>query len=147
MATTCTELVEVWLRKANTKPYCSCMKFRQLNDVGGYVLAFHLSNYVSNIVEHWSYFAQRTVGIQFVEAVDSISANIAEGFGRWTKKDRVKFYRYSFGSLYESFDWTEKAFKRRFLTAEQYKHIMAELQKLPKELNSLIKYTNTVLAM
>ncbi|MCK4639103.1 MAG: four helix bundle protein, partial [Bacteroidales bacterium] len=27
------------------------------------------------------------------EAADSISANIAEGFGRYHKKDKIKFYR------------------------------------------------------
>ena len=120
-------------------------KFRKLSDISAYVISFHLSNYVSDIVEKWSYFEQRTVGTQFVEAVDSISANVAEGFGRWTKKDRIKFYRYSSGSLHESFDWAEKAYRRKFLTKKQYDHIMTELQKLPKELNSLIKYTNEVL--
>ena len=136
-----------WLRKAKAKAYSCYMKFRQLNDVSAYVIAFHLSNYISDIVQQWDYFAQRTVGTQFVEAIDSVSANIAEGFGRWTKKDRIKFYRYSFGSLYESLDWTEKSKRRAFISSEEYDHIMTELQKLPKELNSLIKYTNQVLAM
>jgi four helix bundle protein len=39
-------------------------------------------------------FSQRTVGEQFVRAVDSISANIA-GFWKVWKKDKIKFYRYS----------------------------------------------------
>ena len=31
--------------------------------------------------------------------VDSVSANISEGFGRYHKKDKIKFYRYSQGSV------------------------------------------------
>ena len=77
-----------------------------------------------------------------VNAVDSISANIAEGFGRHFKKDKVNFYRYSKGSLKESFDWNEKARVRKLITNEEYDYIFSELNKLPKALNSLIKFTN-----
>ena len=77
-----------------------------------------------------------------VNAVDSISANIAEGFGRHFKKDKVNFYRYSKGSLKESFDWNEKARVRELITNEEYDYIFSELNKLPKALNSLIKFTN-----
>ncbi|RLD68523.1 MAG: hypothetical protein DRI95_02715 [Bacteroidetes bacterium] len=54
----------------------------------------------------------------------------------------MKFYRYSFGSLKESFDWTEKSKKRNLLTENQYNHIFNALEKLPKEINWLIKFTN-----
>lgn len=122
-------------------------KYLQLNDVSAYKIAFHLSNYVWDIVIQWNIFAKNTVGEQFVTAVDSISANIAEGFGRYSKKDKIKFYRYGFGSLKESFDWNEKSKKRNLVTSEQYQHILQELQKLPKELNILIKITNSKLTI
>jgi four helix bundle protein len=86
-------------------------------------------------------FAQNTVGSQFVNAVDSISANIAEGFGRHFKKDKVKFYQYSRGSLKECFDWNEKSKVRQLINKEEYTYIFGELDKLPKSINSLIKYT------
>ena len=38
---------------------------------------------------------------QMREAAISISANIAEGFGRWHKKDKINFYFYSRGSACE----------------------------------------------
>ncbi|MFZ2970916.1 MAG: four helix bundle protein, partial [Minisyncoccia bacterium] len=122
-------------------------KFLQLNDIDSYKIAFHLSNYVWDIVIIWDYFAKDTVGKQFVRAIDSISANIAEGFGRFGKKDKIKFYRYAFGSIKESLDWNEKAKARKLLTEEQYKHILEELQKLPKDVNWLIKFTNEKLAI
>jgi len=121
-------------------------KFLNLSDVGAYKIAFHLSNYVWDIVVKWEYFAKKTVGEQFVRATDSISANIAEGFGRYSKKDKIKFYRYSFGSLKESFDWNQKAKVRGLFSDEQYNHIFSELDKLPREINYLIKFTNERLA-
>ena len=118
-------------------------KYLKLNDIEAYRVAFHLSNYVWNIVYgNWDLFAKKTIGAQFVNAVDSISANIAEGFGRHFKKDKINFYRFSKGSLKESFDWNEKSKFRNLLSEEEYRHIFSELEKMPKALNSLIKYTN-----
>lgn len=116
-------------------------KFLLLNDIGAYKIAFHLSNYVWNIIVKCDYFAKKAVRKQFVRAVDSISANIAEGFGRYTKKDKINFYRYSFGSIKESFDWNEKSKIRHLLRQRDYEHILTELQKLPRELLSLIQFT------
>ena len=117
-------------------------KYLKLADIEAYTNAFKLSNYVWEIVVSWEYFERRTVGQQFVEAVDSISANIAEGFGRFGKKDKIRFYRYAHGSVFESLDWNEKSRTRNLLSPEQYSHIFDELQKLPKAINSLVKFTN-----
>jgi four helix bundle protein len=122
-------------------------KYLQLNDIGAYKISFCLSNYVWDVVIGWSYFEKDTLGKQWVRAVDSISANIAEGFGRYTKKDKINFYRYSFGSLKESMDWAQKAKTRNLITDEQYAYIMNELSKMPRELNYLIKFTNEKLTM
>lgn len=117
------------------------MKYLQLNDIDCYKKALNLSNYVWNIVMKWNWLAQKTIGTQFINAIDSISANIAEGFGRYGKKDKVNFYHYSFGSVKESFDWNQKAKIRKLLTDDEYQHILTELQTLPREINQLIKFT------
>lgn len=122
-------------------------KYMKLSDIEAYRISFALSNYVWDVVKQWDYFAKKTIGSQFTDAVDSISANIAEGFGRYTKRDKIRFYRISFGSMYESFDWNEKAKIRTLLSLDQYNHIYTELQKLPKSINSLINYTNTKLKL
>lgn len=118
------------------------MKFLRLNDIDAYKISLHLSNCIWNIISKKEYFIKNTLGIQFVRSVDSISANIAEGFGRYNKKDKIKFYRYSVGSIKESFDWNEKAKAREILTEKEYNHIYTELNKLPKLINQLIRYTN-----
>jgi four helix bundle protein len=122
-------------------------KYLKLNDVEAYKIAFHLSNYVWSLIEKWDSFAKNTLGRQFVDSTDSISANIAEGFGRFGKKDKVHFYRIAKGSALESLDWNEKAKYRNLLFEKDYKHIFSELQKLPKSINSLIKFTNEKLTI
>ena len=39
----------------------------------------------------WDFFAKHTVGKQLVRAADSISTNIAEGFGRFHYKENKNF--------------------------------------------------------
>jgi four helix bundle protein len=118
------------------------MAFLSIDDLSAYKISFNLSNYVWDSILNWDYFEKETMGKQFVRSIDSISANIAEGFGRYGKKNKIKFYRYSIGSLYESISWNEKARIRGLLTEKEYSFIKAELEKLPKDLNSLIKFTN-----
>ncbi|MBI5915550.1 MAG: four helix bundle protein [Bacteroidetes bacterium] len=117
-------------------------RYLRLGELTAYKIAFQLSNYVWDVVIKWEWFARKTVGVQFVEAADSISANIAEGFGRYHKKDKIHFYRFSSGSVKESFDWNEKSKVRSLLSEEEYNHIFAGLNKLPKEINLLVKNTN-----
>ena len=94
-------------------------KYLTLDNVSSYKKSFDLSNEIWFIAVKWDYFSKDTVGKQLVRAADSVSANIAEGFGRYSKKDKIKFYRISIGSLEESCDWINKAFVRELLTEQQ----------------------------
>lgn len=73
-----------------------------MEDLEIYQLALEVGEYVWKLVDKWESFPKRTVGGQFVEAADSISANIAEGYGRYFYKDRKQFCYYSRGSLMET---------------------------------------------
>jgi four helix bundle protein len=120
--------------------------YLKLKDIEAYRIAFHLSNRVWQLVFKWDNFARDTVGKQFVRAVDSISANLAEGFGSFGKANRIRFYRYALGSVKEGMDWNQKAKVRQLLTEADYQEFFLELQKLPKAINSLIKFTRERLA-
>jgi four helix bundle protein len=117
-------------------------RFLKLNDISSYKIAFNLSNYIWQIIIKWNYFEKDTVGKQIVRAADSISANIAEGFGRYTKKDKIKFFRIRQGSIKETLDWNEKSKTRGLISHEEYDKILTELLQLEKEINLLIKFTN-----
>ena len=55
------------------------------------------------------------VSDQLYRALGSISANIAEGFSRSSRKDQARFFEYALGSARESRDWY---FKSRNLLGE-----------------------------
>jgi len=82
---------------------------------------------------------KKTVGGQFVEAADSISANIAEGYGRYFYKDRKQFCYYSRGSLMETKNWATKSFTRKLITPEEFDTLIEKLKVLHFKLNTYIK--------
>ena len=122
-------------------------KYLSLNDVTAYKIAVNLSNEIWIKVLSWDYFAKDTIGKQFVRAIDSISANIAEGFGRYNKKDKIRFYRYGTGSTKECMDWCHKAYQRDLISKQEYCSTLIQLKSLPEQINSLIKITNSKLTI
>lgn len=121
--------------------------YTRLGDIKAYRISSELSDYIWDEVMKWDWFSKKTVGAQLVEAIDSIAANIAEGFGRYHKKDKIKFYYNSRGSVYESIFWVEKSYKRKLINDETYKKLSDQLSALPKEINILIKLTNKYLTI
>jgi len=121
-------------------------KYLRLSNISQYVESLALANAVWKMVLKWDYFVKSSLGLQFVRAVDSISANIAEGFGRYNKKDKIKFYCYAMGSAWESMDWLQKAFVRDLISKEEYTAAMGRLKIIPKGIHILIKITNAKLS-
>ena len=117
------------------------VKWLKLEDIKAYKIASELADYIWKIISKWDWFNKRTLGCQWVEATDSISGNIAEGFGRYHKKDKQKFYYNARGSTYESAHWTKKAYERELINKKENDYILEELRKLPREINFLIKIT------
>jgi len=114
----------------------------KLEELPAYNLAVEASDEVWRIVILWDWFPKKTIGSQFTEATDSIAANIAEGFGRFHKKDKIKFFFNARASAFESAHWTKRAKAKGLVPDLQFESIMKKLRQLPKEINYLIKLTN-----
>jgi len=117
-------------------------EYLTLEKISSYQKSFDLSNEIWNIVIKWDYFAKDTVGKQFVRSSDSVSANIAEGFGRYSKKDKIRFYRISLGSLEESCDWLLKSSARKLILEIDKIALLEKFLNIKKEIYHLIKFTN-----
>ncbi len=89
-------------------------------------------------MESWDRFSKDTLGRQLVRSVDSIAANISEGFGRYHYKENRNFCYYARGSLFEARTWLRKAEKRKLISTKQYKEMDSELVILAKRLNKYI---------
>ncbi|OGD63675.1 hypothetical protein A2160_04470 [Candidatus Beckwithbacteria bacterium RBG_13_42_9] len=70
---------------------------------------------------------------QLYRSVQSIGANIAEGYGRGSSKDFQRFLIISRGSLSETGHWLHQAYKERHITLEkldEFKSMMNEINKM-----------------
>lgn len=119
----------------------------KLEDLPSYKTASQLASFIYVIVKRWAFLDKKTVGTQLIRSADSIAANIAEGFGRFHKKDKIKFFYNARASAYESAHWIKTANERKLLTSQEYQQTIQLLRKLPKEINYLIKYTQNNLTM
>jgi four helix bundle protein len=68
----------------------------------------------------------------------SISANIAEGNGRFTKADRRNFFRIARGSVHECVPMLELAKRRRLFTPEEHASFKDSLEEIARMLSGLI---------
>ncbi|MCD4769264.1 MAG: four helix bundle protein, partial [Bacteroidales bacterium] len=92
----------------------------KLEELQVYQLSMEIGEKVWNIVITWDYFLKDTIGKQMVRAVDSVAANLSEGFGRYHYKESKNFSYYSRGSLYETKTWLTKAYNRNLITEEEF---------------------------
>jgi len=81
------------------------------------------------------------IGSQFIRAVDSVGANIAEGYGRFHYKDKMKFYYNARGSLWESKHWLLLLHKRNFIDKELFESTLQKFDAIGKQLNAFIAST------
>jgi four helix bundle protein len=93
--------------------------FKKITDIEIYTITEEFANHIWEIVKCWNYFEKETLGKQSVRAVDSISANIAEAYGRYHYKERQKFGYYARGSFEETKSWLRKCYQRKILNDNQ----------------------------
>lgn len=110
-----------------------------LEDLQVYQLSMDIGEKVWNIVIKWDYFLKDTIGKQLVRAVDSVAANLSEGFGRYHYKEAKNFSYYSRGSLYETKTWLTKAYNRKLISEEEFEFFQKEINNIGVKLNNYIK--------
>lgn len=92
--------------------YKTCRKFR---------------NEVSLIVKsHFPKEEKYLLSSQVLDAVRSVTANIAEGFGRYHFQENIQFCRLSRGSLAETMEHLITAYDDRYIVKQQLKKINLE---------------------
>lgn len=116
------------------------MSYNRIEELEVYTLAEEISDEIWNLVITWDFFAKDTVGKQICRAADSISANIAEGYGRFHFKENKNFCYYSRGSILEVKSFIRKSKQRNLITEEQYTNLLGKLETVHLKLNSYIKF-------
>ena len=74
---------------------------------------------------------------QVRRSVVSVSANIAEGSGRSTDREFVRFIEIAFGSLMETISHLTIALRQSFITKPEYDEVYTHCEKVGKMLSGL----------
>lgn len=113
----------------------------ELKDLEVYKLAREISKKSWLIYDNLNWQDKKVMGDQFISAVDSVGANISEGFGRYHYLDKNKFNYNARGSLLESMHWLEVLRERGKIKNEADKSLIENLKNLHKKLNNYINST------
>ena len=76
---------------------------------------------------------------QLRRAVMSIPINIAEGFGRFSAKEKAHFIQIAYGSLNEVMCELELSLDENYINEEQLKEFEQQIRPLSKQLSALHK--------
>jgi four helix bundle protein len=116
--------------------------FIKLKNLEVYQLSRNLSTIAWEIFCRMDFMDKKHIGDQFLRSVDSIGANIAEGYGRFHYLDKVRFYYNSRASHYEAFThWLELMFEREKISNDEFETISETALKLQVKLNNFITAT------
>jgi len=81
------------------------------------------------------------LGSQMRRAAVSVTANIAEGYGRFSYQENMQFCRQSRGSVYEVPDHLTTAHDAGYITPEQYKQFDLQAISVIKLINGHLRAT------
>ncbi len=112
-----------------------------LNDLEVYKIAKEISYDAWDIYKNFDWRIKKIMGDQFISSIDSIGANIAEGFGRFHYLDRNKFNYNARGSLIESMHWLNLIKERSFINDNTHSNLDQKLKQLSVKLNNFITAT------
>lgn len=115
-------------------------KYIPLKELEIYQLSRQLSAKAWSIYQRLDYHLRKNWGDQMISSIDSVGANIAEGYARYHFLDRIKFYYIARASLSESVEhWIDLGFERKIILEEEHSEIYSISKNLQIKLNKQIK--------
>lgn len=77
---------------------------------------------------------------QIRRSASSVSANIAEGFGRSTDKDRTHFYHIALGSLLETKNFVYLSAKLNYVEQKQVDRMIINIDSVHDQIRAILRY-------
>jgi four helix bundle protein len=113
-----------------------------LKELKVYQLARQLSTKAWQIYSKMGFEDKKHIGDQFIRSVDSVGANIAEGYHRFHYLDKCRFYYNSRASLAEAMEhWAELLLERGKISQECFNEFAIIYKDIQVRLNNFIKQT------
>lgn len=116
-------------------------EYIEAKNLNVYRLARQLSK-AWEIYENLGWQEKKNVGDQFISSIDSIGANIIEGYGRYHYLDKIRFYYISKASYNEAvYHWLDLLFERNKINQDQFNDMNKVAKELEIKLNNFIGTT------
>jgi four helix bundle protein len=111
----------------------------KLEDLKLYQECLDFEQEIWNIVNEWEGFNKDTIGKPFLQSADSISGNIASGYGRYNFKDKKHYCYISRGYLLKTKGWVIKSKERELLGEDKTEELIEFIEKIHRMLNAYIR--------
>ncbi|MEO8710819.1 MAG: four helix bundle protein [Parafilimonas sp.] len=116
------------------------MNYRGYKDLECYKQGRELRIFVSNLAKKFPSQEKFLLTAQILDASRSVTANIAEGYGRFTYNDTRNFFIISRGSVTETMERLSTAFDENYIIADELKTGEEKCELVFKLINGYIAY-------
>ena len=110
--------------------------FRKLNV---YTNSKELVKYIYSLIQKFPPEEKFALCTQIRRASTSIPINIAEGFGRFSSKEKARFIEIAFGSLTEISCELELSYELGYITLDEFDEAKRQIVIISKQLSNLHK--------
>jgi len=114
---------------------------KEIYELDMYKLSEDLSDLIWYAYDRCPEKVQGSIGCQVMRSADSIAANLAQGYGRYTPSERKLFYHYARGSFEETKAWLGKLVRRKIIGQDEVAVYQKTIEELGPKLNAFIKST------
>ena len=116
------------------------MSYQSFEDLEVWKKARVLRNEIFDLVKKFPSEEKYRLADQLIRSSRSITDQIAEGHGRRTFPDRIRFCTYSRGSLSETLNHLITALDCNYITVEELQYFREKINEVEKILNGYIGY-------
>jgi len=120
--------------------------YRRFEDLTVWQLARAFRHRVYRVSEEWPKQEMYGLTAQIRDAAVSVTANIAEGYGRYHYRENIQLCRISRGSLNEVLDHLHAALDEGYISQEIFNELYAQGREVERILNGYINYLKRQLA-
>jgi four helix bundle protein len=115
-----------------------------LEDLEAWKISREFRRKISHLVKSLPLEEKFRLSDQLIRSSRSVTANIAEGFGRFHYQENIQFCRQARGSLQETLDHLYVALDEDYINNEKFLDYKKDLLTCVKILNGYIYYLQTV---
>jgi four helix bundle protein len=116
------------------------IKYQSFTDLELWKNARDLKNELYNLVKTFPSCEKFRLADQIVRSARSINSNIAEGYGRFTYKDQLRFCIQARGSLFETSNHLFDAFDCNYISQVELEDFSVKIEKVRKLLSGYISF-------